>query len=131
MESAFPELEELFLATNDGFSKMPLKSTVTAIKKIYWCLCSQRCLCTITDLYQEPKLKFLVPAFKTTSIRSILIMPLQYCQECVGCFTIFRNEIETETLWAGRCNYDERNAPLSPLKHGEKSKKGQAWLESG
>jgi len=55
---------------------------------------------------------------------------LQYCQECVGCFTIFRNEIETETLWAGRCNKDERNMrPCDPLKHGEKSKGQAKWSQ--
>jgi diguanylate cyclase (GGDEF)-like protein len=82
---------------------------------------------TFTDLYQEPQLKFLVPAFKTTSIRSILTIPLQYRQECVGCFTIFRNEIETETLWAGRCNYDRRNTrPRESFEAWQEIKKGQA-----
>ena len=82
---------------------------------------------TISDLYQEPQLKFLVPAFKTTLIRSILIMPLQYRQECVGCFTIFRNEIETETVWAGRRNHDQRNMrPRESFEAWREIKKGQA-----
>jgi len=85
------------------------------------------CLHIITDIYQAPQFKLLLPAFKTTSIHSILIMPLQYRQDCVGCLTIFRNEIETETLWAGRCNDDERNlGPRDSFKAWREIKKGQA-----
>lgn len=85
------------------------------------------CLRTVTDLYQEPQLELLAFSFKTTAIRSILIMPLQYRQDCVGCFTIFRNEIETETLWAGRMNHDERNIrPRESFAAWREIKKGQA-----
>ncbi|GET43359.1 bifunctional diguanylate cyclase/phosphodiesterase [Microseira wollei] len=68
-------------------------------------------LYSISDLYQEPQLEYLLPAFASTSIRSLLLVPLQYHQQCIGCITIFRNGIETETLWAGRCNQESRNLP--------------------
>jgi diguanylate cyclase (GGDEF)-like protein len=66
-------------------------------------------LYTISDIYKEPLLEPLISGFAETSIRSLLIVPLQYHQQCVGCITIFRNEIETETLWAGQSNKDTRN----------------------
>lgn len=87
---------------------------------------------TISDLYQEPQFE-LLSAFATTAIRSLLIMPLQYRQECVGCFTVFRNQIETETLWAGRVNRDQRNVrPRESFAAWREIKKGQAqeWKHS-
>jgi len=72
-------------------------------------MASPSALYIIADLYQEPQLKFLFSTFQRSAIRSILIVPLQYRQQCVGCLTFFRNDIETETLWAGRLNPDERN----------------------
>jgi PAS domain S-box-containing protein len=82
---------------------------------------------TITDLYQEPLLQSLVPAFESTPIRTILIVPLQYRQQRVGYLSIFRNEIETETLWAGRREYDERNQrPRLSFEAWREIKKGQA-----
>lgn len=81
----------------------------------------------ITDLYKEPQLKPLYPAFRTVSIRSILVIPLQYHQQTVGCLTIFRSEIETETLWAGRLNPDERNQrPRQSFQAWKEVKKGLA-----
>lgn len=55
---------------------------------------------SISDLYQESQLQYLLPAFASTSIRSLLIVPLQYHQQCIGCITIFRNAIDTKTLGA-------------------------------
>jgi diguanylate cyclase (GGDEF)-like protein len=81
---------------------------------------------TLSELYQEPQFD-LTSAFTATTIRSLLIMPLQYRQDCVGCFTIFRNEIETETLWAGRVNVDERNIrPRESFAAWREIKQGQA-----
>lgn len=80
----------------------------------------------ITDIYQEPQFKELIPAFKSTGIRSLLIIPLRYHQQCVGCLTIFRNEIETEKLWAGRFRKDKRNArPRKSFAAWLDIKKGQ------
>lgn len=82
---------------------------------------------TITDLYQEPELKFLRGDFESTPIRSLLIVPLRYHQQSVGCLTIFRNEIETETLWAGRLDRDQRNSrPRQSFEAWREIKKGQA-----
>ena len=84
-------------------------------------------LYSIADLYQEPLLQSVVSAFEPTQIRSILIMPLQYYQQCVGCLSIFRNEIETETLWAGYSQPDERNLqPRKSFAAWREVKKGQA-----
>ncbi len=81
----------------------------------------------ITEIYQECQLEFLKPELESTPIRSLLIVPLRYQQQCVGCLTIFRNEIETETLWAGRLNQDERNLrPRRSFEAWREIKKGQA-----
>jgi len=84
-------------------------------------------LYTIPDLYTEPLLQSVVPAFSGSAIRSLLIVPLQYHQQCVGCLTIFRSEIETETLWAGRRNGDARNLrPRASFEAWREVTKGQA-----
>ncbi|MBD0345805.1 MAG: EAL domain-containing protein [Coleofasciculus sp. Co-bin14] len=88
-------------------------------------------LYTIPDLYKEPSLQPVVSAFSESTIRSLLIIPLQYHHQCVGCLTIFRNEIETETLWAGRRNSDDRNRrPRASFEVWREVAKGQAkpWL---
>jgi diguanylate cyclase (GGDEF)-like protein len=58
----------------------------------------------INDFYKQPQLDYLLPAFGSTSIRYLLIVPLQYHQQCIGCITIFRNEIAPETLWDQKSN---------------------------
>ncbi|MFB8789105.1 MAG: EAL domain-containing protein [Potamolinea sp.] len=84
-------------------------------------------LYTIADIYKEPLLEPLISAFSETSIHSLLIVPLQYHQQCVGCLTIFRNEIETETLWAGQRNGDTRNhRPRVSFEAWREVTKGQA-----
>ncbi len=84
-------------------------------------------LYSISDVYQEPQLQYLVPAFASTSIRSLLIVPLKYHQQCIGCITIFRNEIETETLWAGRCDRDSQNLhQWRSFETWQETRKGQA-----
>lgn len=85
---------------------------------------------SVTDLYQDPQLRFLAPAFETTAIRSILVVPLQYRQQCIGCVSIFRAEIDTETLWAGRWDEDDRNSlPRQSFEAWREVKKGlaQEW----
>jgi GAF domain-containing protein len=56
----------------------------------------------ISDIYQTPNMRTVQVAFQGTKIRSILMIPLNYRQDLVGYLSIFRNEIDTETLWAGR-----------------------------
>jgi diguanylate cyclase (GGDEF)-like protein len=85
---------------------------------------------SISDLYQNPQLQFLAPAFEATAIRSILIVPLQYRQQCIGCLSIFRAEIDTEMLWAGQWDKDDRNIrPRQSFEAWREVKKGiaQEW----
>ncbi len=62
----------------------------------------------ISDIYQIHELRFLQVALQATKIRSILMIPLLYRQELLGYLSIFRDEVETETLWAGELDSDQR-----------------------
>ncbi|WP_318528535.1 GAF domain-containing protein [Plectonema radiosum] len=62
----------------------------------------------ISDIYKTPNLRNLQAAFQPTKIRSILMIPLYYRQQLFGYLSIFRDEIDTETLWAGQCDRDQR-----------------------
>lgn len=62
----------------------------------------------ITDIYKEPELLEVVPFFATTPIRSLLAMPLVYSDQYLGILSVFRNEVDTDILWAGRFDRDER-----------------------
>jgi diguanylate cyclase (GGDEF)-like protein len=46
----------------------------------------------IDDIYQQPSLEALFPAFRTVGIQSLLILPLRSNHQCVGCLTVFRAE---------------------------------------
>ncbi|HLO47897.1 MAG TPA: ATP-binding protein [Kamptonema sp.] len=63
----------------------------------------------ISDIYQEPQLQPVWEEFRPTRIRGMIVMPLTYRQRCLGCLTIFREEIDTDIIWAGRFDPDERN----------------------
>lgn len=81
---------------------------------------------SIGNLYQNPVFTPLTYAFKATKICSILIIPLKYNNQYLGCLTLFRNEIETETLWAGRNDLDERNRrPRASFEAWREIKKGE------
>ena len=62
----------------------------------------------LTDIYQEPHLLDTVPIFRPTPIRSLLALPLVYGDQCLGILSIFRNEVDTDIIWAGRFDPDER-----------------------
>lgn len=62
----------------------------------------------VTDLYKTPALEFLIPAFQGTGIRGMLVLPLYYRASFLGYLSIFRTEIDTETLWAGRFDPNEK-----------------------
>ena len=62
----------------------------------------------IADIYQEPKLREAAFVFRPTQIRSLLAMPLVYGSQCLGILSIFRNEIDTDIIWAGKFDPDER-----------------------
>ena len=98
----------------------PLFDQLKAVPQLY----------SIHNLYQDPQLQFLAPAFETTTIRSILVVPLQYRQQCIGCLSIFRSEIDTETLWAGQWDEDDRtDRPRQSFSEWREVKKGlaQEW----
>ncbi|MDZ4875710.1 MAG: Sensor histidine kinase RcsC [Chroococcidiopsis cubana SAG 39.79] len=75
----------------------------------------------IANLYQAPELLEVAPAFQTTNIRSLFVMPLHYGSETLGCLTIFRDAIDTDITWAGRFDPDER---ISRVRHSF-----EAWRE--
>lgn len=62
----------------------------------------------ISDIYNTSDLRSLQVAFQPTKIRSILTIPLQYRQQLLGYLSIFRNEVDIETLWAGQYECDRR-----------------------
>ncbi|WP_413168224.1 GAF domain-containing protein [Capilliphycus salinus ALCB114379] len=62
----------------------------------------------ISDIFKKDKLRNLQSAFFQTKIRSLLMIPLHYRQELLGYLSVFREEMETEKLWAGRVENDKR-----------------------
>jgi light-regulated signal transduction histidine kinase (bacteriophytochrome) len=87
----------------------------------------------ISDLYQIPAFCPLQSAFAATSIRSMLIVPLQIRQQLIGYLSVFRDEIETTTLWAGQFDSDARQLyPRSSFAAWCESKSGQVrlWTKS-
>ncbi|NJK75568.1 MAG: DUF2294 family protein [Microcoleus sp. SU_5_6] len=81
----------------------------------------------IPDVDREPQLKSLSSAFLRASIRSVLTVPLQYRHQCAGCLTIFRHDIETEIVWAGRVSDDGRSQrPQQSFSAWKEIKTGQA-----
>ncbi|WP_016951867.1 GAF domain-containing protein [Anabaena sp. PCC 7108] len=86
----------------------------------------------ISDIYENPNLRNIQVAFKPTKIRSILMIPLHYHQQLVGYLSIFRNELDTETLWAGKFDPDSRQIyPRLSFEIWQESKKAQPqkWTE--
>ncbi|MEH2318258.1 GAF domain-containing protein [Nostoc sp.] len=81
----------------------------------------------ILDIYKTSSLRTLQVAFQPTKIRSMLIIPLQYRQKLLGYLSIFRDEIDTETLWAGQYDSDQRQLyPRLSFEVWRESKKAQA-----
>jgi GAF domain-containing protein len=71
---------------------------------------SEQQVWAIPDLYKISSLRSVQPAFRSTKIRSILIAPLRTRQQIFGYLSIFREEFDTETLWAGQLDADGRLA---------------------
>lgn len=89
-------------------------------------------LFALNDIYQEPQLLEVAPAFRPTHIRSLLAMPLVYGEQCVGILSLFRDEIDTDILWAGRYDPDERQDRVrSSFEVWRELKLGQAkeWTD--
>ncbi|HAZ49313.1 MAG TPA: GAF domain-containing protein [Cyanobacteria bacterium UBA11371] len=86
----------------------------------------------ISDIYQTPLLRNLQVAFRLTPIRSLLMIPIHYRQQLIGYLSIFRDQIDTETLWAGQFDQDARQ--LYPRRSFEvwrqtKSAQAREWTE--
>ena len=78
----------------------------------------------ISDIYQLHELRFLQVAFQGSKIRSILMIPLHYRQQLLGYLSIFRNQVEKETVWAGEFDSDQRQLyPRQSLNAWRESKK--------
>lgn len=76
---------------------------------------------TAQDWNQQPSLAFLRDAFADTPVRSLLVIPLQYQQQCVGYLSLFRRGYDLEVWWAGRNDRDRRqNLPRTSF---------EAWCE--
>ncbi|WRH67935.1 MAG: GAF domain-containing protein [Planktothrix sp. GU0601_MAG3] len=87
----------------------------------------------ITDVYKEYQWRVLISAFQSTLIRGLLVLPIQSRQQLLGVLTIFREEINTETLWAGEFDSSiEQMMPRQSFEIWRESKQGQAqpWKEA-
>lgn len=69
----------------------------------------QPTLKAVANIYEEVELETLSPHFHSTSVRSLLILPLQSGRQTLGCLSLFRNAIDTDILWAGKFNLDGRH----------------------
>lgn len=81
----------------------------------------------IADIYETSSLRNLQIGFQPTKIRSILMIQLQYRQQVLGYLSIFRDAIDTETLWAGQFDPDQRQSyPRVSFAAWCQTKKAQA-----
>jgi diguanylate cyclase (GGDEF)-like protein/PAS domain S-box-containing protein len=69
---------------------------------------------SIHDLYQDVRLYPLASAFAASSIHLILIVPLQYQQQYIGCLSIFRHQIDAEIGWFDRFNEAKHSVDSYP-----------------
>lgn len=87
----------------------------------------------IADIYREPLFRVLSPAFQSTPIRGVMILPLYFDTELLGCITIFRDEVEEELRWAGFHHPDSRQlAPRQSFEAWRQIKSGQSqpWTDA-
>ena len=87
----------------------------------------------VTDLYKAPGFRSLTPAFGGTGIRGMLVLPLYYRSSFLGYLSIFRAEVDTETLWAGRFDPNvKQEFPRKSFEAWRELKRGQAqqWTPS-
>lgn len=62
----------------------------------------------VQNLYDEPRLRVLAPSFSHTAIGGLLVVVLAYRQQFLGYLSIFRDQVDTETVWAGQVDTDQR-----------------------
>ena len=90
-------------------------------------------LWAIADIYKEPLFRSIAPSFQATPIRGLLIVPLLYGSTVVGCLSIFRDEVDIETIWAGCVDTDSRQLmPRQSFEAWRELRTGQAqqWADS-
>ncbi len=90
-------------------------------------------LWAIDDIYREPLFRTLAPFFEATSLRGLLLMPLHHGTDIIGCLTIFRNEVDTDVMWAGWHNPDTRQLMARQsfeVWRQEKKGQAQAWTNA-
>ncbi|QLE56844.1 GAF domain-containing protein [Nostoc sp. TCL26-01] len=88
--------------------------------------CQPHDVLIIADIYSEARLRVLASAFQSSRIRGMLVLPLHYRQSFIGVITIFRPEFDTEILWAGRCEENQRQKlPQLSFEVWREQKKGQ------
>ncbi|MEA5515346.1 GAF domain-containing protein [Nodularia sp. UHCC 0506] len=81
----------------------------------------------VTDLYKEQRLRVLAAAFQSTPIRGLLVIPLYDHQNFMGVMSIFRPAFDSEILWAGRHDSNQRQRlPRFSFKLWREERKGQA-----
>ncbi|MEM7554736.1 MAG: ATP-binding protein [Cyanobacteria bacterium P01_A01_bin.84] len=81
----------------------------------------------IKNIYSEGWLQKFISAFNNTNYRSLLLTNLQYNQEILGYLAIFRDEIDTDKLWAGYPDSDERQLrPRQSFEEWKEIIKGEA-----
>lgn len=81
----------------------------------------------IDNLEEQKAIKSLFPALQQKQLRSLLLMPLYYKQENLGNIAFFRRSIDTEKLWAGNYQEDERQMrPRQSFAEWKEIKQGQA-----
>jgi light-regulated signal transduction histidine kinase (bacteriophytochrome) len=81
----------------------------------------------VLNLQQEPQLHSLLENFQSTSIRGLVIQPLSYGNEFLGCLTLFRDGIDTDTLWAGyEASNDRQQRPQQSMIEWQALKRDQS-----
>ncbi len=81
----------------------------------------------IDDLAKQKSIPTLLPSLQQKKLRSLLFMQLRYKQELIGELAIFRQEIDTEKLWAGNCQTDARQQrPRQSFREWKEITQGQA-----
>ncbi len=87
----------------------------------------------INDLYQIAAVRNLQPLFQDSSISGLLIIPIVSQQHRIGYLTLFRDRIQTKTLWAGEFDPDVRQSyPRQSFKIWQQSCNNQVspWTDS-
>lgn len=71
-----------------------------------------------TDLYQASLLSDILQGFLDVGIRSLLVIRLQYRQQILGYLSLFRREIDIETIWGRKIAQDDPRH-LKPMESFE------------